>query len=87
MNVTPKIDLFERMRPIALCITATLALCAEFSANTVFTFLINDYIILLPSLLSNTAVATTEGLIPMDGTHFDFAGQRELGRLYTDAWH
>ncbi|MDF7798615.1 sialate O-acetylesterase [Pontiellaceae bacterium B1224] len=46
---------------------------------------INDYIILLPTLLPNTAVATTEGLTTQDGTHFDSASQRELGRRYADA--
>lgn len=46
---------------------------------------VNDYIILLPTVSSNTAVATTEGLLTMDGTHFDSAGQRELGRRYAEA--
>ena len=46
---------------------------------------INNEIILLPTLLSNTAVATTEGLMTIDGTHFGSAGQRELGRRYADA--
>ena len=46
---------------------------------------INDEIILLPTLSPNTAVATTEGLTTIDGTHFDSASQRELGRRYADA--
>ncbi len=46
---------------------------------------INDYIILLPTLLDRTAVATTEGLTTLDGTHFDTESQRELGRRYAEA--
>jgi hypothetical protein len=46
---------------------------------------LNDVLILLPTMLPNTAVATTEGLETLDGTHFDSAGQRELGRRYADA--
>jgi hypothetical protein len=45
----------------------------------------NEVIILLPSVVSNTAVVSTEGLLTLDGTHFDSAGQRELGRRYADA--
>jgi lysophospholipase L1-like esterase len=34
---------------------------------------------------TNTAIASTEGLLTMDGTHFDSAGQRELGKRYAEA--
>ncbi|MDF7824644.1 sialate O-acetylesterase [Pontiellaceae bacterium B12227] len=47
--------------------------------------LLNEVLYTLPTLSSNTAVATTEGLVTLDGTHFDSAGQRELGRRYADA--
>ena len=47
--------------------------------------LINDVILTLPSVVPNTAVASTEGVLTMDGTHFDSAGQRELGKRYADA--
>lgn len=47
--------------------------------------LINDVILMLPSVVPNTAVASTEGLLTMDGTHFDAAGQRELGKRYAEA--
>jgi hypothetical protein len=46
---------------------------------------INEIIIQLPSVVSNTAVASSVGLGTIDGTHFDSAGQRELGRRYADA--
>ncbi|TWU37913.1 Carbohydrate acetyl esterase/feruloyl esterase precursor [Novipirellula aureliae] len=45
----------------------------------------NDVIIQLPTVVSNTAVVSTEGLLTLDGTHFDSASQRELGRRYADA--
>jgi hypothetical protein len=47
--------------------------------------LINEVILTLPSVVPNTAVASTEGLLTMDGTHFDSAGQRELGKRYAEA--
>ncbi|MDF7809155.1 sialate O-acetylesterase [Pontiellaceae bacterium B12219] len=47
--------------------------------------LLNEVLYTLPTMLPNTAVATTEGLVTQDGTHFDSAGQRELGRRYADA--
>ncbi len=46
---------------------------------------VNEYILLLPTVSSNTAVATSENLTTIDGTHFDSASQRELGRRYADA--
>ncbi len=45
---------------------------------------INEIIIQLPNVVSNTAVASSVGLETIDGTHFDSAGQRELGRRYAD---
>jgi hypothetical protein len=46
---------------------------------------INDVIIELPNVVSNTAVASSEGLTTIDGTHFDSASQRELGKRYAEA--
>ncbi len=46
---------------------------------------LNDVLVLLPAMVPNTACATTEGLTTLDGTHFDSASQRELGRRYADA--
>ena len=47
--------------------------------------LINEVVLTLPSVVPNTAVASTQGLLTMDGTHFDSAGQRELGKRYAEA--
>ena len=47
--------------------------------------LINEVLLTLPSVVPNTAVASTEGLLTMDGTHFDSASQRELGKRYAEA--
>ncbi len=47
--------------------------------------LINKVILTLPTVVPNTAVASTEGLLTLDGTHFDSAGQRELGKRYAEA--
>ena len=46
---------------------------------------LNDVLIQLPTMVSNSAVATTEGLTTLDGTHFDSASQRQLGLRYADA--
>jgi hypothetical protein len=47
--------------------------------------LINEVFLTLPSVVPNTVVASTEGLLTLDGTHFDSAGQRELGKRYAEA--
>tara|TARA_B110000037_G_C17098944_1_gene497181 strand:+ start:1498 stop:2373 length:876 start_codon:yes stop_codon:yes gene_type:complete len=46
---------------------------------------INDVILQLPDAVPNTAVASSEGLLTSDGTHFDSAGQRLLGARFADA--
>lgn len=42
----------------------------------------NAIILTLPSLVSKTGVATTEGTTTMEGTHFNSASQRLLGERY-----
>ncbi len=43
---------------------------------------INSVILELPQVVSNTAVASSEGLTTRDGTHFDSASAREMGRRF-----
>lgn len=45
---------------------------------------INRILIELPNVVSNTAVASSEGLVTKDGTHFVSASQRELGKRYAE---
>lgn len=42
----------------------------------------NVMIMTLPSLVPNTAVASTEGTVTMEGTHFNSASQHLLGERY-----
>lgn len=46
---------------------------------------INEVLLQLPTRVPNTAVASSEGLLTVDGTHFDSAGQRLLGARFADA--
>ncbi|MDF7822647.1 sialate O-acetylesterase [Pontiellaceae bacterium B12227] len=45
---------------------------------------INQVIVELPNVVPHTAVASSEGLITQDGTHFDSASQRELGKRFAE---
>ena len=42
----------------------------------------NTMILRLPAIVSHTGVATTEGTVTMEGTHFNSASQRLLGERY-----
>ncbi|VGO11764.1 Carbohydrate acetyl esterase/feruloyl esterase [Pontiella desulfatans] len=45
---------------------------------------INGILLKLPEVVPNTAVASSEGLTTQDGTHFDSASQRELGKRFAE---